>query len=81
MYEGCNGSCLHGTDRFSYKLQLERTQREENDRADFDVTDDVFYIVYYDARILWDKLEGIKMSHKVTDRVGRAKKRSQSSFR
>ena len=54
--------------------------REGNGRRDFAVIDYVFYIICYDARIWWAKLEGVKMSHKVADRVGRAKKRSQSSF-
>lgn len=54
--------------------------REGNERRDFAVIDYVFYMVYYDARILWAALEGVKMSHKVADRLGRAKKRSQSSF-
>lgn len=52
--------------------------REGNDRRDFAVIAYVFYIVYYDARILWAALEGVKMSHKVADRLGRAEKRSQS---
>lgn len=43
--------------------------REGNGRRDFTVIDYVFYIIYYDTRILWAKLEGVKMSHKVADKV------------